>query len=177
MTIAVGRAPAMTEPGVNMAQSSYFVPHQARWPIVGSIGLFLLVSGFANWMNGGNTAAIGPWMAAAGAAAIILMMFGWFADVIGESERGLYNNKVDASFRQGMIWFIFSEVMFFGAFFGALFYARIFAVPWLGGSGTGAMTNELLYPGFQAAWPTNGPANAGGEFQTVPAFDVPLSTH
>lgn len=157
-----------------MAQSSYYVPHQARWPIVGSIGLFTMVAGFANWMNGGNTAAIGPWMAAAGAATIILMMFGWFADVIRESERGLYNTRVDGSFRLGMVWFIFSEVMFFGAFFGALFYSRMFAVPWLGGDGTGAMTNELLYPGFQAAWPTNGPTNLGGEFRTIPAFEVPL---
>jgi cytochrome c oxidase subunit 3 len=138
---------------------------------VGSVGLFLLVSGFANWMNGSG---IGPWMTAVGAAVVIVMMFGWFADVIRESEAGLYNNKVDASFRQGMIWFIFSEVMFFAAFFGALFYARMFAVPWLGGAGTGAMTNELLYPGFEAAWPTNGPADLGGDFGTVPAFSVPL---
>jgi len=154
-----------------MAQGSYYVPHQARWPIVGSVGLFLLVAGFANWMNGSG---IGPWMAAAGACVVILMIFGWFADVIRESEAGLYNNKVDASFRQGMIWFIFSEVMFFAAFFGALFYARMFAIPWVGGEGTGAMTNELLYPGFQANWPSNGPANLGGEFKTVPAFGVPL---
>ena len=154
-----------------MAQGSYYVPHQARWPIVGSVGMFLLVAGFANWMNGNG---FGPWLTAAGAAIVILMMFGWFADVIRESEAGLYNNKVDASFRQGMIWFIFSEVMFFAAFFGALFYARMFAIPWVGGEGTGAMTNELLYPGFQANWPTNGPANLGGEFKTVPAFGVPL---
>jgi len=154
-----------------MAQSSYYVPHQARWPIVGSIGLFLLVSGFANWMNGNG---IGPWVAIAGAATVILMIFGWFADVIRESESGIYSDKVDASFRQGMVWFIFSEVMFFAAFFGALFYARLFAVPWIGGEGTGAMTNELLYPGFQATWPTNGPSNLGGSFQTISAFDVPL---
>lgn len=154
-----------------MAHGSYYVPHQARWPIVGTVGLFLTVSGFANWMNG---SPIGPWMALIGAATVILMMFGWFSDVIRESEAGLYNNKVDASFRQGMIWFIFSEVMFFAAFFSALFYARMFAVPWIGGAGTGAMTNELLYPGFQAAWPSNGPDNIGGNFQTVPAFGVPL---
>ncbi|MDX1625599.1 MAG: cytochrome c oxidase subunit 3 [Wenzhouxiangellaceae bacterium] len=154
-----------------MASGSYYVPHQARWPIVGSVGLFLLVSGFANWMN---SSSIGPWMTIVGAAVVITMMFGWFSEVIRESESGLYNDKVDASFRQGMIWFIFSEVMFFAAFFGALFYARLFAVPWLGGEGTGAMTNELLYPGYQAAWPTNGPGDLGGDFQTIPAFDVPL---
>jgi len=157
-----------------MAQGNYYVPHQARWPIVGSIGMFILLAGFANWMNGGNTAALGPWMALAGAAVVIWMLFGWFAEVIRESESGLYSNQVDASFRQGMIWFIFSEVMFFAAFFGALFYTRIFAIPWLGGDGSGAMTNALLYPGFEAAWPTNGPANVGGDFQTIPAFDVPL---
>ncbi len=154
-----------------MASANYYVPHTAKWPIVGSIGLFLLVSGFANWMNGST---IGPWMTLAGAATVILMMFGWFADVIRESEAGLYNDKVDASFRQGMIWFIFSEVMFFGAFFGALFYARILSVPWIGGEGTGVMTNQLLYPEFQAAWPTNGPAALGGDFQTIGAFELPL---
>ena len=37
----------------------------------------------------------------------------------------------------GMAWFIFSEVMFFAAFFGALFYVRTFSVPWLGGEGEG----------------------------------------
>ncbi len=156
-----------------MAQASYFVPHQARWPIIGSVGLFFMVSGLANWMNSSGT-VIGPGLALLGAATVIFMMFGWFAEVIRESESGLYSNQVDASFRQGMIWFIFSEVMFFAAFFGALFYARLFAIPWIGGEGTGAMTNELLWPGFQAAWPTNGPADLGGDFQIIPAFDVPL---
>ena len=154
-----------------MAQGSYYVPHTAKWPIVGSIGLFILVSGFAKWMNGSD---LGPWMAIVGAATVILMMFGWFADVIRESESGLYSNQVDASFRQGMIGFIFSEVMFFAAFFGALFYARIFSVPWLGGEGTGVMTNELLYPGYLAVWPTNGPENIGGDFQTIGAFELPM---
>ena len=154
-----------------MAQGTYYVPHTAKWPIVGSVGLFILVSGFAKWMNGSD---LGPWVALVGAAVVITMMFGWFADVIKESESGLYSNQVDASFRQGMIWFIFSEVMFFAAFFGALFYARIFSVPWLGGEGTGVMTNELLYPGYLAVWPTNGPENIGGDFQTIGAFELPM---
>ena len=154
-----------------MAQSSYFVPATAKWPIVGSVGLFLLMVGAANWLNAGPT---GPWLFALGAATVIAMIFGWFADVIRESRANLYNASVDASFRQGMIWFIFSEIMFFAAFFGALFYARVFAVPWLGGVGTGAMTNELLWPGFEAAWPSHGPAELGGDFQTIPGFGLPL---
>lgn len=154
-----------------MAQGSYYVPHTAKWPIVGSIGLFTLMVGAANWLN---TNPSGPWVFAIGAAIIILMVFGWFADVIRESEGGLYSDAVDASFRQGMVWFIFSEVMFFAAFFGALFYARVLSVPWIGGEGTGAMTNLLLYPSYEATWPTHGPAELGGDFKTIPGFGLPL---
>jgi cytochrome c oxidase subunit III len=65
-------------------------------------------------------------------------------------------------------------VMFFGAFFGALFYARGLSLPWLSGEGAKLATNLYLWPGFEAVWPTNGPANMGGAFGTIPAFDVPL---
>ena len=154
-----------------MAQGSYFVPATAKWPIVGTVGMFTMMIGFANWLNMGSS---GPWLAAIGLAIIIAMIFGWFADVVRESRAGLYNSAVDASFRQGMNWFIASEVMFFGAFFGALFFARMFAVPWLGGEGTGAMTREFLWPEFEATWPTHGPAELGGDFQTIPGFGLPL---
>src|SRR3546814_16109405 len=73
-----------------------------------------------------------------------------------------------------MVWFIFSEVMFFAAFFGALFYARQFALPWLGGEGDGVATNNLLWDGFASAWPSNGPGAVGGQFQTIPAWGLPL---
>jgi cytochrome c oxidase subunit 3 len=105
---------------------------------------------------------------------LIAMLFGWFGTVIRESIGGFYNHQVDTSFRMGMIWFIFSEVMFFGAFFGALFYARIYAVQWLGGEGDGALTNQFLWSNFAASWPTNGPGNIGGRFETIPAWGVPL---
>jgi cytochrome c oxidase subunit 3 len=74
----------------------------------------------------------------------------------------------------GMVWFIFSEVMFFAAFFGALFYARQYALPWLSGEGDGVMTNALLWNGYTAGWPTNGPGDIGGAYQTVPAWGLPL---
>ena len=73
--------------------------------------------------------------------------------LIQESQQGLYSPQMDRSFKQGMSWFIFSEVMFFFAFFGALFYARIFSVPWLGGASNNEMTNEVLWPNFEAIWP------------------------
>jgi cytochrome c oxidase subunit 3 len=98
----------------------------------------------------------------------------WFGDVISESLQGRYNARVDTSFRMGMMWFIFSEVTFFAAFFGALFYARMFILPWLSGEGDGALTNTYLWQGFVAGWPSNGPAEIGGVFETIPAWGLPL---
>ncbi|MDZ7748030.1 MAG: cytochrome c oxidase subunit 3 [Halofilum sp. (in: g-proteobacteria)] len=148
----------------------YYVPHQTRWPILGSIGLTLLLSGFAAYLNGSDA---GVMVALVGAAFTLYMVFGWFGTVIGESEKGFYKDWEDRSFRMGMGWFIFSEVMFFAAFFGALFYARVYAVPWLGGEGSGAATQAVLHEAFQAAWPTNGPADVGGAFRAMGAWGLP----
>jgi cytochrome c oxidase subunit 3 len=149
----------------------YYVPHSSPWPIVGAIALFTTMLGVASWLN---EAAWGKWVFFAGLAAMLFMLSRWFADVIGESVGGLYNKQVDTSFRMGMVWFIFSEVMFFAAFFGALFYARMYSVPWLGGEGDGASTHQFLWSSFDAAWPSNGPADIGGEFKTIPAWGIPL---
>ncbi len=150
------------------AHGGYYVPHGTSWPIVGSIGLTTLVVGFANYLNGSQT---GLTIMLAGFAIVLLMMFGWFGTVIRESEAGYYNEQVDKSFRWGMSWFIFSEVMFFAAFFGALYYARMLSVPWLGGGDV--ETNQLLWNGWEAAWPTNGPGEIGGPFETVGAWGIP----
>ncbi|MCL4722320.1 MAG: cytochrome c oxidase subunit 3, partial [Gammaproteobacteria bacterium] len=104
---------------------------------------------------------------------VIVMMFLWFGEVIRESEAGAYNSQVDRSFRMGMMWFILSEVMFFACFFGALYYARELSLPWLGGEGTKGATNQLLWPGFENAWPSNGPKRIGGEYQTMGAWGIP----
>jgi cytochrome c oxidase subunit III len=105
---------------------------------------------------------------------ILLFMFaGWFGTVIKESEGRFYNDAVDRSFRMGMMWFIFSEVMFFAAFFGALWYARNFSVPWLGGEGTRALTKIIRGDSYEASWPTDGPGDVGGDFDVIPAFGLP----
>ncbi|NCT68525.1 MAG: cytochrome c oxidase subunit 3 [Rhodanobacteraceae bacterium] len=153
-------------------QGAYYVPHGSHWPIVGSLGLISTLSGAALWMD--EYPGAGRPLMALGVALLLVMMFGWFGAVIRESVRGLYNKQVDVSFRMGMMWFIFSEVMFFAAFFGALFYARALSVPWLGGEGHGAMTNHFLWPEFSAAWPTNGPGSVGGTFSTMSAWGIPL---
>jgi len=152
------------------ADNSYYVPHGTRWPITGSIGLFGIMTGASTWLNG---AAFGPYLFAAGMAVLIYMVFGWFGQVITESEDGYYNDDVDTSFRMGMGWFIFSEVMFFAAFFGALFYARGISIPWLGGDSNNFFTNELLWQGFTAAWPTNGPGDIGGDYEVMGAWGIP----
>lgn len=149
----------------------YFVPHDSKWPLFASVALFLTMLGLASWFN---EASWGRPMFFVGAAVLALILFKWFADVILESVSGYYNRQVDLSFRMGMVWFIFSEIMFFAAFFGALFYARTLSLPWLGGEGSGAMTNAVLWDGYSAAWPTSGPGEVGGTFQTIPAWGLPL---
>ena len=148
----------------------YYIPHGSKWPIVGSVSLFVTMLGVASWLNG---VSVGPWIVLAGLLAVAVMFFGWFGTVIGESQAGMYNDGVDKSFRMGMMWFIFSEVMFFAAFFGALYYARQLSVPWLGGEGTKFLTNLMLWKDYVPAWPTNGPATVGGGFETIPAFGIP----
>src|SRR5690242_4587357 len=152
-------------------QATYYVPHGSHWPIVGSFGLLFTVGGAALWLNEWDA---GRFIMFGGIALLLVMMFGWFGTVIRESLKGFYNKQVDTSFRMGMMWFIFSEVMFFAAFFGALFYARALSVPWLGGEGHGALTNFYLWPNFSPAWPTNGPGDVGGQFETMAPWGIPL---
>ncbi len=153
------------------AEEKYYVPHGSHWPVVGTAGLLFLMVGVSVWLNGGDT---GFWVMLAGFAIIIFMLVGWFGEVIGESESGRYNTQVGMSFRMGMFWFIFSEVMFFSAFFGALFYARNMAIPWLGGESNNFLTNLMLWEGFESTWPTNGPGNIGGDYEPMGPFGLPL---
>ncbi|MCK8085512.1 cytochrome c oxidase subunit 3 [Vibrio sp. 1CM8B] len=135
----------------------YFVPHQSHWPLVGAVALFLVAVGAGlTVQNMGTDAAGGVFGKAVllvGFAVLLYMLAGWFSNVITESLSGVYSEQISRSFRQGMSWFIFSEIMFFGAFFGALFYARMISVPWIGGAGNNEMTHEVLWPMFQSMWP------------------------
>ena len=131
------------------SNEDYYVPHGTHWPIIGSIGLALTVIGIANFLHG--TWSMTPIFV--GLAIVIFMMYGWFGQVITESLAGYYNRQVDITFRWSMSWFIFSEVMFFAAFFGALFYARQFSVPFLDGAANNDATAQYLWPDFEASWP------------------------
>ncbi|OIQ46482.1 MAG: cytochrome c oxidase subunit 3 [Gammaproteobacteria bacterium MedPE] len=134
--------------------TNYYVPAQSHWPIVGAVGLlFIAIGAGMTVQQMTSEATSGSWLLTIGIFIIIYMMFGWFNDVIKESDAGLYSAQMDRSFRQGMSWFIFSEVMFFAAFFGALFYVRMIAIPWLGGASNNEMTGQVLWPDFEAIWP------------------------
>jgi len=153
--------------------NSYYVPHHSTWPITGSVALFVLMFGAITYLNDW----FGGWIFIPGALLMAFMFFGWFGTVIDENQKGMYNAQVDHSFRMGMMWFIFSEVMFFAAFFGALFYARTLSVPWLSGQGVKLFTNLVLWPSYEGTWPTNGPGHVGGRadstFSVIPAFSLP----
>ena len=136
-------------------EQSYYVPEQSKWPIIATVGLGVMLYGLASIMVSSNQgeSTTGDWVVfGVGTLIMIYMLFGWFGNVIEESRKGLYSAQMDRSFRWGMSWFIFSEVMFFAAFFGALFYVRTFAIPWLGGEGDRGSSN-MLWEGFQANWP------------------------
>jgi cytochrome c oxidase subunit 3 len=142
----------------------YYIPQPSHWMIFGSLALFCMATGAASWFNGVHD---GQFVLYAGLAVLAFMMVRWFGDVIGESEAGKYGHWEDVSFRWGMSWFIFSEVMFFAAFFGALFYVRTLAIPDLGG-----LEEKLLWPDFAAQWPTSGPALTD-PFTPMKAWGIP----
>lgn len=133
----------------------YYVPAQSKWPIIAAVGLLVTVAGLGSWFNAlkaGQQESWAPWVFMAGLLLLLYMFFGWFGAVIRESHAGLYSAQMDRSFRWGMGWFIFSEVMFFAAFFGVLFYVRMWTGPWLGGEGSKGISH-MLWPNFQYHWP------------------------
>jgi cytochrome c oxidase subunit 3 len=145
---------------------AYFVPQPSLYPFLLSGAIFLLAIGSVLLMNGFGA---GPWVMLGAAAVIVSVLFGWFGKVIGESEAGSYRQWEDKSFRLGMAWFIISEVMFFAAFFGALFYVRSISVPTLGNMELAHGTT--LWPGFAGTWPSAGPK--GAAFTPMGAWGVP----
>ena len=151
--------------------SQYYVPPTSKWPIIAVVVIGSTAIGAGSLMSYGT----GLPLLLVGLVGVALVMAGWFRDVVNESMGGLYDSQMDRSFRQGMAWFIFSEVMFFAAFFGALFYVRVFAVPWLDGEGAKGIT-ALLWPEFTASWPlmdTPDPT-VGGPWATINPWTLPL---
>ncbi len=155
-----------------MSTGAYYIPNKATWPIAATAGLLTLLIGFANYLNGN---AAGLTIMLLGFAIFIVMLAGWFTLQAGESESGMYNHGVGISYRMGMMWFIFSEIMFFAVFFGTLWFTRNLSLDWLAGIGDGpGRSSAMLWPSFEYVWPTNGPGNVGGAFEPMGAFGLPL---
>ena len=153
------------------AKPYYFVPQPSRHPVMASVALFFVILGAGQWINGSGW---GRYALAFGMLFLFYVLFQWFGEAISESETGQYGRKIDLSYRWSMSWFIFSEVMFFGAFFSALWWARSHSVPALG-----SLDNSLLWPGFKAVWPslaagaTASPAGVIEPFTTMGPFWLP----
>lgn len=164
----MSESPSATHAGHRPAPTHgplYFVPAPSQWPAVGSIAMIFTMFGAAMIVNHNS---FGWFSLAIGLSTLAYMLVGWFSIVSRESEHGDYNHKVDISFRWGMSWFIFSEVMFFASFFGALFYARVISAPLLGD-----FDHQLLWPDFVPTWPHAGPAGTVDPFETLGPFWLP----
>ncbi|MFP5390362.1 MAG: cytochrome c oxidase subunit 3 [Gammaproteobacteria bacterium] len=147
------------------AAPHYFVPGPSKWPMAAGLSMLVTMIGASGWVNGTSW---GPLLNIAGILATLLVLYFWFGDAIAESEGGKYSARIDASYRWSMSWFIFSEVMFFGAFFGALFYARGVTLPWLAD-----LDHKILWPDFNGQWGTGGPAGVVDSFSTMGPFPIP----
>ena len=144
----------------------YYVPADSGHPVRMALTLLVIGVSAAAWING---VGLAKWGVLVGFLGLITVMFYWFADSIGEAQQGLYSKRIDVSYRWGMSWFIFSEVMFFAGFFGALWYVRTITTPWLGDLDH----KLLLWPDFNAVWPNFGPAGVVEQFQSVGPFWLP----
>jgi cytochrome c oxidase subunit 3 len=127
-----------------------------------ALGLFFVILGAGQWING---VGWGVYALIMGLLILWTTLFVWFKEAIGESEAGQYSDRVDVSFRWSMSWFIFSEVMFFAAFFGALYWARVHSIPTLGN-----LDHQVLWPDFKAIWPSAGGGITGSPAGTVEPF-------
>jgi len=149
----------------------YFVPSPSSHPAMAALGLFFVILGAGQWING---AGWGAYSLLLGMVIWLRTLYVWFSEAIHESQTGLYSPRIDASYRWAMSWFIFSEVMFFAAFFGALYWARTFSVPILGN-----LDHQLLWPDFKAIWPSQGmgytaaPGGTVEPFQTMGPWPIP----
>ena len=148
----------------NSVPTNYYVPDSSKFPIFAAFSLFLVIVGASSTINAiGNPDSKASYILYTGLACFGVTLFFWFREVVKENYAGLESKQLSQSFVYGMAWFIFSEVMFFAAFFGALFYVRNFAVPWLGGEGEKGLAN-MLWQNFEAAWPLINTPDGGKAF-------------
>jgi cytochrome c oxidase subunit 3 len=151
----------------------YYLPSPSNLPVKGCIALFCILTGIANWLH---NEWFGPLLFLFGFIVLIYTIYSWFGTVIREDRAGLTSDEqAERSFRFGMGMFIFTEVMFFSAFFGALFYVRLFVLPALGEQNS--ITHIVLWPSFNMHWPLYENPNASmyaGPQSVMNAWGIPI---
>jgi cytochrome c oxidase subunit III len=113
---------------------NYCLVDPSPWPIVMSGAVLVLATGAVIWLSGHKGEPIFPHSKEIGSvaffiglAAVLATMFVWWRDVINEAHQpGLHTRTVRNGLRWGMALFIFSEVMFFVAWFWAFFNSATF---------------------------------------------------
>jgi cytochrome c oxidase subunit III len=136
-------------------QDIYYVPEQSKLPIVTAIGIGFSVYGASSAIDAIKQQESANWsVLIIGLVIIACALYVWFREAISENKQSLHNAKMKGSYRIAMQWFIFSEVMFFAAFFGALFYIKYLSMPWIAGEGEGGRMNGLIWNGFENIWPS-----------------------
>lgn len=158
---------------------SYYIPHNSAFPIFASLGLFLTVFGAGNILNdlkAGVDSSFGTIVFLVGGLVMSGTLFAWFSKVIEENHAKMYSDQMNRTYVWGMSWFIFSEVMFFAAFFGVLFYIRVFVVDWIGGVGDRG-PSDMLWPEYSPEWPmlnTPDPSRFPGAREVMSPWGLPL---
>jgi cytochrome c oxidase subunit 3 len=105
----------------------YHLVDPSPWPLISSLASVVMFVGAVMWMKGLFGLPEGTkWLFFAGLAGVLFAMYGWWSDVIKESQKGDHTPVVSIGLRYGMILFIASEVMFFVAFFWMFFDMALF---------------------------------------------------
>lgn len=106
-----------------MQKHPFHLVDPSPWPLFASIAVFVLTTGGVLYMhhyNGGNIVLI------TGFCMVLYSMFLWWRDVIREGTfEGHHTKAVQTGLRYGVLLFIISEIMFFGAFFWAFFHSSL----------------------------------------------------
>lgn len=99
----------------------YHLVEKRPWPIVASIGVFLIVSGLVNWFQTNEIKLL-----VIGLISTLITRIQWWRDVSRERTlQGLHTIKVVIGLKYGMLLFIVSEVLFFFSFFWAFFHRSL----------------------------------------------------
>jgi len=132
----------------NTQEHPYHLVDPSPWPFVISFGLFFLTFGTAMFFHGYLGSKL---LASLGFLIVIFTMYTWFRDIVREAVyEGQHTKQVQLGLRNGMLLFIFSELMFFVSFFWAFFHSSLAPTPEIG-----------------SLWPPLG-------IETVNAWHVPL---